>query len=147
MKTTFLVLLISICTFANRNAFLPITKIHVESTAKDSVIFDLNFDKSYRAEKASIYAFNHRYSLSNEELQVFEKLPVINYCVFETGRTSISPELSPEVKSCIKDPNHCSSLKYKEPLSEKVLYIKCGKGNEDAIYMQFDSNGKFEIEF
>lgn len=146
MKIIFLIVFINICAFANRNAFLPITKLHVESTSNDTMIFDLNFDKHHRAEKASIYAFNHQYTLSTEELQIFDKLPMVNYCVFETGETNMSPEFSQKLKSCIKDQNKCTSLKAENSSSKKILYIKCGKGNEDAVYMQFDSNGNFDIE-
>ncbi|MCQ2109423.1 MAG: hypothetical protein MJZ05_11755 [Fibrobacter sp.] len=146
MKTLFLILCINICVFANRNAFLPITKIHVESTANDSMAFDLNFDKGFKAVNASIYAFNKQYSLSKEELQVFDQLPLVNYCVFETASSNLSLEFSQKLNSCIKKQNNCSSLKTGTSSSKKILYIKCGNGNEDAVYMQFDSNGKFDIE-
>ena len=130
---------------ANVLEYVSISKIHITSNDNDSIVFDLDFGGKRADLSSSFRAFGIYYSLKPQELSYFKKVPVINYCVLEKERGLISKEDLSKIKKCLEDDTKCEDKVKKEKLIKK-LYIRCGRGNQESIYLIFDNRGKLDIK-
>lgn len=142
---TFYFFLLNAFIYANVLEYVSISKIHITSNDNDSIVFDLDFGEKRTNLSSSIRAFGAYYRLNAEELSEFKKIPVINYCVLEKERGLISKEDLSKIKKCLEDDTKCEE-KIKKEILIKKLYIRCGRGNQESIYLIFDNRGKLDIE-
>lgn len=142
---TFYFFLLNAFIYANVLEYVSISKIHITSNDNDSIVFDLDFGEKRTNLSSSIRAFGAYYRLNAEELSEFKKIPVVNYCVLEKERGLISKEDLSKIKKCLEDDTKCEE-KIKKEILIKKLYIRCGRGNQESIYLIFDNRGKLDIE-
>jgi hypothetical protein len=147
MRTLILIyLFINVCIYANVSEYVSISKIHIQSNDNDTIVFDLEFDEKRRALSSSIRAFGIYYKLNAVELSEFKKTPIINFCAIEKEKSQLSKENLSKIKDCLKDDKKCENIEKKETSIIKKLFIRCGRGNQESIYLIFDNKGKLDIE-
>ena len=147
MKNLSMIILFACITaLANVAEYVPITRFHIESVKNDSIVFDLEMDKKGHAVSSSIFAFGEGYLLKDNELKMFDNVPIINFCMLEQGVEIIADENMKLMKECVDQGGNCiwGEMKKSEPL--KYLYIRCGRGTHESVYLRYDSKGRLEIQ-